>query len=641
MKRRMGSRRVLTRWIPGLLLLVAAGAGRALEYPDHATLTRRLQEIARAHPEVVRLERAGLSLGGREVWRVELGSGPAEQRGKRPALLVVAGIEGTDLVGSVSALAWVEHLAANAAAQPPVRTLLEQATLYVFPRLNPDAAEAYFATPRHEEAGNGRPVDDDRDGLVDEDGPEDLNGDGRITSMRVEDPAGESILDPTDARLLVRADPARGEAGAWRLLTEGVDSDQDEAWNEDPPGGVNLNRNFPFNYRFFAPDAGAFPLSEPVTRMLGDFVIAHPNIAVAFTFGPSDNLLKPPKAEGDKQPLTAVSEADLPWFRELGKTWRESLGVKKELEAPALPGTFADWMYFHRGRLSLAALPWSPALAVARTMDKPSGEANNANNAKRDGPAENGAAANSAKRPENQAPDTKPAETQPPEAKTSETKPGEPQPKAPDTKPAETKSADKKPGDAKPDAKPSEEKRNQEEREFLKWLDAHAPEQFVPWKPVTHRDFPGKRVEVGGLAPFARNNPPEPFLEDLAEQQGRFLTALAGKLPRIGFRRAEARHVGNSVYEVTVQVENTGYLPTSLAHGQTTREVHPTRVTLQLDAEAFLAGTRVAMLGPLSGSGGMREVRWTVRAKDRPALTVEAVSMLGGTVRAEIPLKKD
>ena len=37
------------------------------------------------------------------------------------------------------------------------------------------------------------------------------------------------------------------------------------------------------------------------------------------------------------------------------------------------PGTFSDWIYFHRGRLSLAARPWSPALQLAlgksRTSD--------------------------------------------------------------------------------------------------------------------------------------------------------------------------------------------------------------------------------------------------------------------------------
>ncbi len=61
----------------------------------------------------------------------------------------------------------------------------------VAPLLNPDAARADFTTPRCERTSNGNPLDDDLDMQVDEDGPDDLNQDGLITSMRVKDPEGE------------------------------------------------------------------------------------------------------------------------------------------------------------------------------------------------------------------------------------------------------------------------------------------------------------------------------------------------------------------------------------------------------------------------------------------------------------------
>ena len=129
-------------------------------------------------------------------------------------------------------------------------------------------------------------------GLVDEDGPEDLNGDGLITSMRVEDPEGEFIPDPARAaRCSLKADKAKGEKGAWKLLSEGVDNDKDEQWNEDGLGGVNLNRNFPLQLLSSSrPDAGRHQVSESETRALADFVVAHPNIGLAFTFGAADNL---------------------------------------------------------------------------------------------------------------------------------------------------------------------------------------------------------------------------------------------------------------------------------------------------------------------------------------------------------------
>src|SRR6185503_11696796 len=172
----------------------------------------------------------------------------------------------------------------------------------------------------------------DHDGLVDEDGPDDLNGDGLITSMRIEDPEGEFILDPTDSRLLIKADKTKGEKGVWRLLSEGRDNDHDDEWNEDGPGGVNFNRNFPYNYKFFAPWAGLHQVSEIETRALADFVVAHPNIGIVFTFGAADNLIQTLKSEaGGKRPPTAISDDDIPYYRELGKAWREELGLKKEL----------------------------------------------------------------------------------------------------------------------------------------------------------------------------------------------------------------------------------------------------------------------------------------------------------------------
>jgi hypothetical protein len=37
----------------------------------------------------------------------------------------------------------------------------------------------------------------------------------------------------------------------------------------------------------------------------------------------------------------------------------------------------------------------------------------------------------------------------------------------------------------------------------------------------------------------------------------------------------EVKHLGESVYDITVHVENTGYLPTQLAQGGLTREYYP------------------------------------------------------------------
>ena len=560
-----------------LLGLLAAGQARAETYDTHQGLTRRLGHLARKHSDIVRLQALAESLAGRKVWLAELGVGTEEQRKSRPALLVVAGIEGNDLVGSASVCSWIEGLIANSGGDPNVARLLETTTIYAVPRLNPDAAEHFFAAPQRETSVNGKPRDDDHDALVDEDGPEDLNGDGLVTSMRVEDPEGRYILDPQEDRLLIEADPLKGEVGRWRLLSEGIDDDHDELWNEDGIGGVNFNRNFPFNQDFFAPDAGVHPVCEAETRALADFIVAHPNIGIVLTYGLADNLLKAPEEAkedpGRGEPLTAIDGNDAPLYQALGEFYRETLGLDKELEGASERGTFSDWMYFHRGRLSLAARPWSPKLAMALTEDKEKSE--------------------------------------------------------PEEKP------DKDKGKKKDD----KDDRGKEQREQLAWFDEHAPDAFRPWQSFDHPDFPGQRVEIGGYAPFALTNPPESMLHDLADTQGRFLTELLDRLPRIGLRRIKCTHVGESIFEIALHVKNTGFLPTILAHGERTREVHPTRVVLDVRPEQVLSGTRITYLPVIAGSGGAAEARWTIHAPEQSEIHFQVVSMLAGRFEGTIDLR--
>lgn len=174
---------------------------------------------------------------------------------------------------------------------------------------------------------------------------------------------------------------------------------------------------------------------------------------------------------------------------------------------------------------------------------------------------------------------------------------------------------------------------------MLKWFDENAKGAFVPWTKIEHPDFPGKTAEVGGYAPFVRSNPPEQLLETLAQKHGEFLTVLAGKFPDVRVRNTKIKNLGESIYDVTVQIENAGYLPTSLAQGSVTREVHPTRVEVSLDDKAVLSGTRRVTLNAIEGSGGMREVRWVVHAPGLQKLKIKVSSMLGGSLEAEIDLQ--
>jgi hypothetical protein len=571
------------------------GPAGAAEYYSHAAMGERLNSFSRREPNLVRVRELAKSREGRTVWVVEVGEGTEQDRATRPAMVLVAGIEGDDLVGSYTAVAWIERLMKDYREASPAADLLKTTTLYVIPCLNPDATERYFAQPKVDGNRNGAPNDEDHDGLIDEDGGEDLNGDGVISLMRVEDKEGQYIADPNESRLMLKADPLKGEVPVWRLLPEGIDNDRDKRWNEDGPGGVNFNRNFPYNYRYFAPDAGLHPVSESETRALADFVVAHPNIGIVLTYGAADNLRKTPKSAaspGRSKPMEAISDKDIGYFEALGKVYRAKLGLDKELESASEPGTFSDWMYFHRGRLSLAARPWDPAIAVA--LAKP-------------------------QKDEDKSDDSK--------AKAQD--PNDPNdPNAP-------KAEEKKPGKDK-----SDDKRGTDEREQLAWFDEHSPETFVAWQAIEHPDFPGRRVEVGGFQPFVQTNPPLAMLDEIAGKQGDFLTDLAGRLPRIAVAKVECRLLADSIYEIEILVTNTGFLPTALAHGDTSQQILPTRVTLDLDPACFLAGVKTTFLPTIAGSGGTAKAQCTVRATGRTEIEFEIVSALAGRVKGTIELLK-
>ncbi len=577
------------RALPVLLALLLAGpATRGAEYYNSKGLSERLEWLGKQDPNLIRVRELAESRDKRKVWLIDVGIGAEQDRNTRPAMLVVAGIEGNDLVGPFTTVAWIETLLKQYREEPAKAQFLKTTTIYVIPCLNPDATERFFVEPRIELNVNGTPFDDDHDGLTDEDGGEDLNGDGLITMMRVEDKEGQYTLDPNENRLLLKADPMKGETPGWRLLPEGIDNDHDKRWNEDGPGGTNFNRNFPYGGGFFDAEAGIHPICEAETRALADFVIAHPNVGIVMTYGAADNLRKTPKgapSAGRAKPMEAVDDKDVGYYEALGKFYRAKLGLDKELECTSQPGTFSDWMYFHRGRLALAARPWDGALAVALSKTQ---------KAKDKGPK-----------------DTKAAEPNDPNA-----------PKA----------------DVKRDKEG--DKRNKDEREQLKWLGEHSPDAFVAWQAIEHPEFPGRRVEVGGYRPFARTNPPVAMLADLAAKHGDFLTELAQRLPRISVARTGCRMLADSLYEIEILVINTGFLPTSLTHGETTREVYPTRVVVELEPQCFLAGTKTTVLPPIAGSGGTAKVRYTLRVADRKEVRFQVISVLAGRAEGTIELLK-
>ena len=342
-----------------LALYVMCTMFLSAQYHTNQQLTDELQKLSKQYPQI-KFRSIAKTLNENDLWAVTVGTG---EQDKKKAILVVGGIEASSLAGTEYALQFISHLARSFGKVDSITALLEKTTIYVIPRPNPDGVESFFETPRSERETNNTPFDDDRDGDIDEDGPDDLNNDGIISWMRITDPRGEWIVSTEDSRIMKKADPAKNERGVYRLLIEGKDNDHDEEWNEDPVGGTDLNRNFTYNYQFFGKNSGIHQISENESRAIADFVFDHPNIGMVFTFSSNDNLSaawknEPPK--GDSPVITSVAKDDEEYFGSISKKFNEITKLKDAPKPVKGEGAFSEWAYFHAGRWSFSARPWWP-----------------------------------------------------------------------------------------------------------------------------------------------------------------------------------------------------------------------------------------------------------------------------------------
>ncbi len=325
------------------ILALGSLPSNSLSAPYHPTqdsLGARIHQLVAKSKGMARMVLIGKSRGGLPIHGIELKRGKGENR---PALLLVAGLDGRRSDDSDVALDVVKDFI-TAKPNSPEERVLKNATIWVIPCANPDGRAAGVE-------GNLGPVDEDRDGRIDEDGPEDLNGDGIVLWMRKKDPEGAYIQDKKTG-LMRKADPKQGEAGVYKLWREGIDNDKDGDFNEDPKGGIIPNRNFPHLYPEHGKGAGPYVLSEPEALSLVDFVIGNPRIQMVLTLGAFDNLGTKAKSNtaSTKQPINGYLTRDKGVLERFAK----AIGRKGRHGTDDWKGHFHAWVYAHAGRISLA-----------------------------------------------------------------------------------------------------------------------------------------------------------------------------------------------------------------------------------------------------------------------------------------------
>lgn len=604
--------------LAGVCLLLAFAAQEepavpALELRNHAELTRELEAIAAAHPDLAELHKLGESRGGRALQALRLAGAGAKEAKARPAILLVANLDGARVFASAVALQHARALADGYASDPKVQALLDTTTVFVLPRANPDAAEARFERPLHEQHASGPGVDDDRDGRGGEDPPADVNGDGVIAWMRVPDPDGEWRADPTDARALVKADRSKGEAGVYVLWPEGRDADGDERVAEDAPLDARVDLNFPGGWEAHTKEGGLFPTDEPETRALCDFVLTHPELALVVVYDAQDSLVAELKGVGDdappvkRVPPPGVLESDAKLLNELGKRYRKAVEGAPKSEAGD-KGTFARWCYEQRGLFTLSAALWDIPLEEPKADRK----AEKKDAAKEEGKVE----------PEAE-----------PKSGAAEGGAAKGEQKDDEAKAGDEKKDDEKDAKSEKDKKKDDEPKPGEDAKRLKWIDAAGAEEsgrFLPWTAFEHPEL--GPVEIGGFAPYARVEPPASASGALAREHLAWFLTLGELLPRVRVAECTRETLGEGVVRVKAVLQNDAFLPFLSRSARRTETTRPAKIRLVLPAAGtLLGGAAQELLSDLPGSGGRKECTWLVQGPAAMEIAVSVESTHAGT----------
>ncbi len=339
------------------------------KYYRYDELTTILQAWAAEQPDRFHLISMGKSHEGRDIWLATVTNFATGPDKEKPAFFIEANIHATEVTGCTAALHLINKLLTQYGTDEKVTRVMDTRVFYIASRLNPDGAELALADRPRFVRSSVRPYPrlDQQDGLIEED----IDGDGRILTMRVRDPNGAWKPYPDDPRWLIAREPddAPGGDEFYRLLPEGRIQNYDGVTIKVAPAreGLDLNRQYPMEW---APEgdqtgAGPYPTSEPEVRAMVQAVIDRPNITGYITYHTMSGVhLRPYSAHPDDDFPTS----DLRTYKFIGERATKFTGYPaksvfhdfKYEPKQVIRGGSDDWMYDHIGVYAWTTEFWSP-----------------------------------------------------------------------------------------------------------------------------------------------------------------------------------------------------------------------------------------------------------------------------------------
>lgn len=329
---------------------------------DVAELKSDFQKLEKAWPKFLKLSSLGKSHDGRDIILMTVNNPDTGPEMSKPAMYIEANVHGNEIQGAEVSLYTVWYLMENYGRIDQITKLVNERVFYVVPTVNPDGRDHFLKGTGSGSRTGHVPVDDDNDGVADEDGDDDLNGNGVIEQIRKYVPGeGNLRTNAQDPRILEPV-PA-GQTGDYVILgSEGLDSDGDGRVNEDPVGGYDGNRNWASNWQPEYIQGGAmdYPFQLPEAKAVNDFLMAHPNIAGVQSYHNNGGMiLRGPGAEWQGE----YPRQDVSVYDELGRQGERMLPYYRYLVIWSglytVHGGFIDWTNDGLGMLSFSNELWN------------------------------------------------------------------------------------------------------------------------------------------------------------------------------------------------------------------------------------------------------------------------------------------
>ncbi|NUM46228.1 MAG: carboxypeptidase [Anaerolineales bacterium] len=343
-------------------------------YFTNDELTAQLNEWATTYPNILTLGVLGQSYEGKDIHLLTITNKATGADTDKPAVWLDANIHATEIAGTTTTLRILWELLSKYGSDEKVTRLVDTSTFYIVPRLNPDgAAWAMAAQPKYVRSGvRPYPYEKKMDGLH----SQDIDGDGRILSMRIPDPNGEWKISTKNPRIMEKRKPDEMGGTYYRVFAEGLIENYDGYVfrNARPHQGLDFNRNYPFEWRTESDQygAGPYPTSEPEIRAAVDFVAKHPNINAGIAYHTySGVILRPYGTKADDQ----IDTNDLWAFQAIGERAKELTGYRtvsvfhdfKYHPKQTITGVSNDWLYENQGIFGYVIELWD---IVGRATEK-------------------------------------------------------------------------------------------------------------------------------------------------------------------------------------------------------------------------------------------------------------------------------